>query len=173
MVLSKKGIHSCSSLLGGSFSSLVGKNIKFWRGEGNIKAVGKNITLKKVRGSNITLPIIVRLLGSISSGGRRRKFWGRKAICRELYSPLKRNIKTYSNLYVTYSNLYVTDQLSLDSHTPESDLDLVDDDSIGLVTSNLVPNDQLKKKQEHYRNIWKKDIWRWRGAGNVPMFLRQ
>lgn len=36
---------------------------------------------------------------------------------------------------------------SLDSHTTESDLDLVDDDSVGLVTSNLVSNDQLKKKQ--------------------------
>ena len=36
---------------------------------------------------------------------------------------------------------------SLDSHTTESDLDLVDDDSVGLVTSNLVPADQLKKKQ--------------------------
>jgi len=27
---------------------------------------------------------------------------------------------------------------SLDSHTTESDLDIVDDDSVGLVTSNLV-----------------------------------
>ena len=36
---------------------------------------------------------------------------------------------------------------SLDSHNTESDLDLGDDDSVGLVTSNLVPTDQLKKKQ--------------------------
>jgi hypothetical protein len=30
---------------------------------------------------------------------------------------------------------------------PASDLELVDEDSVGMVTSNLVPADQLKKKQ--------------------------
>ena len=36
--------------------------------EENIKAVGKNITRKKVKGKNIIFPMILRLLGRISSG---------------------------------------------------------------------------------------------------------
>ena len=46
----------------GSLSSLLGKNIKLRRGEGNIIAVGKKKTL--TRG---IFPITLRLLGSILS----------------------------------------------------------------------------------------------------------
>ena len=47
----------------------MGKNIKLIGVEGNIMAVEKNITWeKRERGSNIIFPIILRLLGRISSG---------------------------------------------------------------------------------------------------------
>jgi len=39
---------------------------------------------------------------------------------------------------------------SLDSHNTESDLDLVDEDSVGMATSNLLSNDQLKKNQVRF-----------------------
>ena len=66
--------------------------------------VVKNITWKKrERGSNIIFPIILRLLGGISSGeeGKETEIlweksrfknnlgWGRISSCRELYTPLK------------------------------------------------------------------------------------
>ena len=54
-----------------SLSSLLGKNIKFVRGEANIMAVGKNIMWKKKgKGKQyITIfPLILRLFGRISSG---------------------------------------------------------------------------------------------------------
>ena len=53
---------------GGILSSLLGKNIKFRRGEGNILAVGKNITLKKELRSNFSFSIISGLLGRTSNG---------------------------------------------------------------------------------------------------------
>ena len=78
---------------------LLGKNIKFWRREGNIMALGENITLKER--SNIIFPIILRLLGRISSGekGKGTDILGKKirilemgvggiSSCRELYTPL-------------------------------------------------------------------------------------
>ena len=53
----------------GGLSSLLGKNIKFWRGKGIIMAVGKNIKMEKREGgSNIIFPVISRPCGRISSG---------------------------------------------------------------------------------------------------------
>ena len=51
----------------GSLSSLLGKNIKFRRGEGNIKGIVNNIAWKKKNGKNILSLLILRLLGRISS----------------------------------------------------------------------------------------------------------
>ena len=52
----------------GSLSSLLGKNIKLCRGEGNIMDVGKNRFLeKRIRLCNIICSTILRLLGRISS----------------------------------------------------------------------------------------------------------
>ena len=56
------------------FIKSVGKNIKWGRGEGNIIAVGTNIE-KWDKGSNIIFPIILRLLGRISSGEEDGHFW--------------------------------------------------------------------------------------------------
>ena len=47
-----------------------GKNIKLLSGEGDIKAVGKNIMWKKVRGEAISSSHLKsKLLGRISRGG--------------------------------------------------------------------------------------------------------
>ena len=52
-----------SPLLGKNLPSLLGKNIELWKEEGNIMAVGKNITWKK--GKQDKFPIILRQLGII------------------------------------------------------------------------------------------------------------
>ena len=53
---------------------------------------------KRERGSNIIFPIILRLLGRISSGekGRKRKFWGRKS---RFNKRSGKNIKVQGTLY--------------------------------------------------------------------------
>ena len=50
--------------------SLLGKNIKFGRGEGNIRDVGKNITWKKGKEEEISSTIYFRLLLRILSENR-------------------------------------------------------------------------------------------------------
>ena len=98
--------------------SLLGKNVKLWRGEGNTIAVGKNITWKK-RGSNIIFPFIIRLLGRISSGeeGKGTEILGIKKLnlkkggmerissCRELYPLLYLNIGEDNFIPVLITNI--------------------------------------------------------------------
>ena len=93
---------------GKSLSSLLEKNIRLWRGERNIMAVGKKISweTKGEMESNIIYPIIFRLLGE-KKGGRGtgeknldlkkkgvRKIWS----CSELYTHLC-NVRTCSDAF--------------------------------------------------------------------------
>ena len=60
---------------GGSLSNPLGKNFKLWRGEGNLRALGKDITWKKREGEVISSVYNITAVGFSGGEGKRNEIF--------------------------------------------------------------------------------------------------